>query len=275
VRLLEVNGAQVFVEDTGLPPGSPDVESVVFGHGVLFSGRQFRAQIDRLRDRYRCVAVDFRGQGLSPASDSGYDMDTLTEDVVAIIDKLGLGAVHFVGLSMGGFVGMRLAARHPELVRSLVLLDTSSGPEPRANIPRYKLLAAVYMWIGIRPVRKPVEKIMFGPTYLRDPRSRAELDEWVEELSGLDKLGVKKAIYGVIEREPIHPEIGRITAPTLVAIGADDVATTREKSEAIVAGIPGSRLEVIADAGHSSSIEQPDAVADLIESFIEGQPSSA
>jgi pimeloyl-ACP methyl ester carboxylesterase len=275
VQLLEVNGAQVFVEDTGLPLGRPDAETVMFGHGVLFSGRSFRAQIDRLRDRFRCVAVDFRGQGLSPAADSGYDMDTLTDDVVGIIDKLGLGRVHFVGLSMGGFVGMRLAARHPELVRSLVLLDTSAGPEPQANVPRYKLLAAIYTWFGLRPVRKSVEKIMFGPTYLADPRSQAEIDEWVEELSGLDKRGVKKAIYGVIERTAIHSEIGRITAPTLVGIGADDVATTRDKSEAIVAAIPGSRLEIIADAGHSSSIEQPGAVADLIERFIEEQPSSA
>ncbi len=275
MRLLQVNGAQVFVEDTGAPPGTPNAESVVVGHGVLFSGRSFRAQIDRLRDRYRCVAVDFRGQGLSPAAESGYDMDTLTEDVVAIIDELGLGRVHFVGLSMGGFVGMRLAARYPDRVRSLVLLDTSSGPEPSANVPRYKLLAFIYTWFGVRPVRRPVEKIMFGPTYLADPRSKAEIDEWIEELSGLDKQGTKRAIYGVIERDPIHPEIGRITVPTLVAWGADDVATTRDKSEAIVAAIRGARLEVIPDAGHSSAIEQPDFVADLVEQFIEGQPSSA
>jgi 3-oxoadipate enol-lactonase len=269
MRLLEVNGAQVFVEDTGPPPGRPDAEAVVFGHGVLFSGKSFDAQVSRLRDRYRCVAVDFRGQGLSPAAESGYDMDSLTDDVVAVIDQLGLGRVHFVGLSMGGFVGMRLAARHPELVRSLVLLDTSSGPEPSANVPRYKLLAAIYSWFGIRPVRKPVEKIMFGPTYLADPRSKGEIEAWVEELSGLDRTGVKKAIYGVIERDPIHPEIGRITTPTLVAVGSDDVATTRDKSEAIAAAIPGSRLEVIADAGHSSSIEQPEAVSDLVETFLE------
>ena len=275
MRLLEVNGAQVFVEDTGLPPGRRGAESVVFGHGVLFSGRSFRAQVDRLRHRYRCVAVDFRGQGLSPASESGYDMDTLTDDVVAVIDELGLGPVHYVGLSMGGFVGMRLAARHPDLVRSLVLLDTSSGPESSSTAKRYKLLAAIYMWFGIRPVRKPVEKVMFGPTYLADPRSRAEIDEWVDELSGLDKKGVKKAIYGVIERQPIHAEIGRISAPTLVAVGADDVATTPDKSETIAAAIPGSRLEIIAAAGHSSSIEQPEAVADLVEAFIEEQPSTA
>ncbi len=275
MRLLQVNGAQVFVEDTGLPPGRQDAESVVFGHGVLFSGKQFRAQVDRMRDRYRCVAVDFRGQGLSPAAESGYDMDTLTDDVVAIIDELGLAPVHFVGLSMGGFVGMRLAARRPELVRSLVLLDTSSGPEPSANVPRYKLLAFIFTWAGPRPLRKPVEKILFGPTYLADPRSKAEVDEWMEELSGLDRNGLKKAIYGVIEREPIHSEIGRITAPTLVAVGSDDVATTRDKSEAIVAAIPGARLEIIPDAGHSSSVEQPDFVSDLIDEFIGAQPSSA
>ena len=64
--LVEVSGTQLYIEDTGAPSGKPDAPSVVLGHGLLFSGRMFAAQVERLRDRYRCVTIDWRGQGKSP-----------------------------------------------------------------------------------------------------------------------------------------------------------------------------------------------------------------
>ena len=266
--LIDTNGAQVYVEDTGSPPDHSNAEAVVFGHGVLFSGRSFAGQVARLRDRYRCLTIDWRGQGRSPATESGYDMDTLTQDAIGVIEALGLGPVHFVGLSMGGFVGMRLGARHPELLRSLTLVDTNAGPEDTASARRYRLLAWVYGLAGVRPVKSQVLPVLFGPTYRADPRSKAEIGAWIAELSTSDRSGIKKAIHGVIERDPILPEIGRITAPTLVIVGADDVAAPVAKSAAIAAAIPGARLEILPNAGHSSSIEQPDVVAGLIESFV-------
>jgi pimeloyl-ACP methyl ester carboxylesterase len=80
---------------------------------------------------------------------------------------------------------------------------------------------------------------------------------------------MKQAIYGVTDREPIADELGNITAPTLVIVGTDDVATPVAKAEAIAAAITGSRLEVVPDAGHSSTIEQPAALSDLLETFID------
>ena len=266
---VEVPGAQVYVEDTGAPSGQPDVPTIVFGHGLLFSGRMFAAQVERLRDRYRCVTVDWRGQGKSPATADGYDMDTLTEDAVAVIEQLGLGAVHYVGLSMGGFVGMRLAARHPHLVRSLVLLDTSAGPEDPDKVSSYRLLAKIYGVLGMRPVRSRVEPLMFGPTFLADPRSGPHIEAWLAELRATKRSGMKKAIYGVTDREPILPELDRITTPTLVVVGADDAATPVAKAEVIAKAIDGARLEIVPDSGHSSTIEQPEALGELIDSFVE------
>ncbi len=265
---IQVNGAELYVEDTGWPAGRPDAPAVVFGHGLLMSGRMFDAQVARLRGRHRCVAIDWRGQGRSAAAADGYDMDTLTEDAVAVIGKLGLGAVHYVGLSMGGFVGIRLAARHPELVRSLTLLDTSAGPEDPQAVRRYRLLARVYGLLGIGPVRSRVEPIMFGRTFLASPGAKAVLDSWASDLRSCDRAGMKKAIRGVIDRPAVFDVLGLITSPTLVAVGAEDVATPLARSEALVAAIDGARLEVVAGAGHSSTIEQPDAVADLVEAFI-------
>jgi pimeloyl-ACP methyl ester carboxylesterase len=267
--IVDVAGTPLHIEDTGAAAGHPDGASIVFGHGLLFSGRMFAAQVERLRDRYRCVTIDWRGQGKSPAVAGRYDMDTLTDDAVAVIEQLGLGAVHYVGLSMGGFVGMRLAARRPELVRSLALLDTSSGPEDPEKVSSYRLLAKVYGLLGMAPVRARVEPIMFGPTFLADPASKPHLEAWMAEILAAKRSGMKKAIYGVTDRAPVLAELSQITAPTLVVVGADDVATPVAKAEVIARAISGARLEIVPDSGHSSTIEQPEALSALIEQFVE------
>lgn len=268
MAVIQVNGAEVFVEDTGRPAGVPDAATIVFGHGLLFSGEMFAAQVERLRSRYRCVTIDWRGQGRSPAAAHGYDMDTLTDDAVAVIGGLGAGPVHYVGLSMGGFVGMRLGARHGHLLRSLTLLDTSAGPEDPDKVSKYRLLAKVYRVVGMGPVRSQVLPIMFGPTFLADPSGRPAIDAFLARLGQVDRAGMKKAIYGVADRDAVTDLLPTITTPTLVVVGADDVATPVVKSETIAAGIAGARLEIVPDAGHSSTIEQPGTLSDLIERFV-------
>ncbi|WP_229052314.1 alpha/beta fold hydrolase [Aeromicrobium sp. Leaf350] len=262
--LIDANGTRIHVTDSG-----GDGPAVVFGHGLLFSGWMFAAQVEALQGRYRCVTVDWRGQGQSPpAVSGGYDMDTLTDDLLGVLDALGLDAVHYVGLSMGGFVGMRLAARHPEKVLSLTLLDTSAGPEDPDKVSRYRLLARVYRLFGMGVVAKKVEPIMFAPGYGDEPAERALIEEWMSQLRKVTRSGMQQAIYGVTDRDPILAEIGSITAPTLVATGEHDVATPVMKAEVIAAAIPGARLVVIPGAGHSSTIERPGAVSDLIEQHL-------
>lgn len=266
--LTAEDGAIVAYSDTGLPAAGPDAPTVVFGHGLLFSGWMFSAQIEALRDRYRCVAIDWRGQGDSPAARSGYDMDTLTRDAVEVIERVGGRPVHYVGLSMGGFVGQRLAARRPDLVRSLVLLDTSAEAEDVAAALRERLLAAVYRYGGIAPVRRPVERLMFGPTFRGDPANRRLIDEWVRRLARCDRDGIRRAVLGVAKRSGVTDEIGSITAPTLVIVGADDAATPPVRARRLAELIPGAHLEIVPDCGHSSTVEQPAAVTALICSFL-------
>jgi len=121
---VKVNGVELHVEDTG-GSGAP----VVFSHGLLWSTKMWRFQIAAFRGAHRCIAFDHRGQGRSEVTPSGYDMDTLAEDAAALIEQTGAAPVHFVGLSMGGFVGLRLAARRPALLRSLALIGSASDGE--------------------------------------------------------------------------------------------------------------------------------------------------
>lgn len=268
VPTADVNGASISYTDTGAPPGKPDAPAVVFGHGLLFSGWMFHPQVEALRHEYRCVTVDWRGQGDTPATPSGYDMDTLTGDAVALIERLGLGPVHYVGLSMGGFVGQRIAARHGELLRSLTLLDTSADEENPAKLGQYRLLANVYRLTGARPVLGKVKAMMFGPTFLASPTSKPVIDEWVRRLRRCDRAGIRKAVFGVADRPPVHDELDRVSAPTLVVVGADDVATPPARAERIAAAIAGARLEVVQGSGHSSTLEQPAVLTTLIRDFL-------
>jgi pimeloyl-ACP methyl ester carboxylesterase len=268
VPILTNEGASVSYTDTGAPAGRPDAPTIVFGHGLLFSGWMFSAQIEALRGDYRCVAVDWRGQGASPPASGGYDMDTLSRDAIALIEHLGVAPVHYVGLSMGGFVGQRVAARRPELLRSLTLLDTSPDREERSAAVQDVVLSYIYRLVGIAPVRRSVEKIMLGPTFRADPRHKAIVDEWIEMLSRCDRVGMQQAILAVARRNGVSDEIGSIKAPTLVAVGADDVPTPVKKARRIAELIPGARLEIIANAGHSSTIEQPEAVAQMLVGFL-------
>ena len=268
--IAHVNGADIYYTDTGSPPGKPDAATVVFGHGLLFSGWMFSHQVEALEDDYRCVTIDWRSQGKSPAARDGHDMDTLTLDLVALLDELGLDSVHYVGLSMGGYVGMRFAARHPDRVRSLVLLDTDAGPEDPKVRPKYRMLANIYWLTGPRPLRKQIVPIMFGPTFRNGPAGQAVIDQWLGQLKKNDKAGIRRAVFGITERLPVADEIGAIRARTLVAVGADDVATVPAKAEAIAADIDGATLEIVPDAGHSSTIEQPEALTRLIREHLAG-----
>jgi pimeloyl-ACP methyl ester carboxylesterase len=260
---LRVNGAEIYYEDVGSGP-----QTIVFAHGLLWSCRMFDEQVAALTDRYRCVSFDFRGQGQTEVTGDGYDMDTLSEDAAALIEALQLAPCHFAGLSMGGFIGMRLAARRPELLRSLILMETSADPEPPENIPRYRQLARVARYIGLRPAAGRVMWVMFGTTFMTDPARAAARKLWRQRMASNDKKGILRALTGVIERKPIYDELGRIGVPTLILVGDEDVATVPAKAQRIHEAIAGSRLVTIPHAGHTSSVEQPHAVTAALKDFL-------
>lgn len=261
---LTVNGARLYYEEQGSGP-----ETIVFFHSLLFNLRMFDAQSDVLAERYRCVAFDWRGHGRSEVTEGGYDMNTLTADTVALISELDCTPCHYVGFSTGGFVGLRLGIRHPELLRSLILVDTSADPEPEENLPRYRLLNLVARWIGLWAVAGRVMPIMFSDHFLSDPDRAALRREWRQHFLENDRVGATRAVKGVMSRNGVVEHLGAIDVPTLILVGENDVATAPEKSERMHAGIAGSELAVIPRAGHMSPVEEPEAVTAAIEAFLD------
>ncbi|HEY0789270.1 MAG TPA: alpha/beta fold hydrolase [Thermoanaerobaculia bacterium] len=257
---LQIRGARIHYED-----GGTGTEAIVFAHGLLFSSRIFDEQIRALRDRYRCVAFDFRGQGQSEITRSGYDIDSLAEDAAAVIEALGAAPCHFVGLSMGGFVGLRLAIRRPGLLRSLVLLDSSADAEGLRDRLRYSALIVIARWFGLRPVIGRVLPVMFGRRLLRNRELRTF---WRDRILANDRVGAIRAVEGVLSRAGVYDDLGKITTPTLIVVGEEDRATPPVHSRRMHDVISGSRLLVLPETGHMASIEAPEAVTDAIREFV-------
>jgi len=244
-------------------------DTIVFAHGLLFSGEMFEGQIAHLKSRYRCIAFDHRGQGKSPVTKDGYDMDTLTDDAIRLIEDLGVAPVHFAGLSMGGFIGMRIAIKRPDLLKSLILLDTSAEPEPEENKAGYRKLNFIGRWFGFGIVVNKVMPIVFAKPWRTDPARADERARWAAHIRNNDRKGMTRAVNGVIDREGVADKIDRITTPTLIIVGEEDTATVPDKARRIQAKIAGSELVLIPRAGHSSTIEEPAAVNAAIGAFLE------
>ncbi len=261
--LLDINGAKIYYEESGSGP-----ETLVFSHGLLMNGDMFSEQVKAFRNHYRCICYDHRGQCRSGITDSGYDMDTLTGDAAALIRELDCAPCHFAGLSMGGFVGLRLAIRHPELLRSLILLDTTADPEPEQNKGPYRRLAFIGRWLSFRMVINPLMKIMFGRSFLQDPDRAGLLAKWKNHLLSLNRIGTTRAAHGVIDREGVYDQLGEIRTPTLIIVGKEDVATPPAKSQRMRDAIAGSVYRELPRGGHSSTIEEPEAVNQAMREFL-------
>jgi pimeloyl-ACP methyl ester carboxylesterase len=171
---------------------------------------------------------------------------------------------------MGGFVAMRMGSRRPDLVRSLLLLETSSDPEPIENVGRYRTLTRVVRLLGPGVVKSRVGPIMLGKSILEDPARREEVAGHVAVMSG--RRDIWRAVNGVIDRAGIHDELARITCPTLVVVGEEDVATVPAKAEKIAGAIRKAKLVRIPRAGHSSTVEEPEAVTKVLADFLSALP---
>jgi 3-oxoadipate enol-lactonase len=261
---LHVNDAAIYYEDTG-----QDAPPIVFSHGLLWNSELFAPQVAALKDCFRCIAYDHRGQGKSAdGTGRAIGIDTLTNDAASLIEGLGLGQVHFCGLSLGGIVGMRLAIARPGLIKSLILLSTTADPEPSKL--KYKAMNVVARFFGNGAVARAVMPVLHGKTALSDPERTAERTTWQKQLLS-NRPTIWRAVNGALERNSIYTELGKITAPTLVVVGDEDVATAPARSERIALAIRGARLVIIPRAGHCLTWEQPAAVTDAIAAFLAEQ----
>ena len=258
---INVNGLDLFYTEQG----SGD-ETLVFGHGLLMDTSMWDAVVPQFTNQYRVICFDFRGQGKTGDPGHGYDIDNLVKDTVAFIQAISTKPVHYVGLSMGGMVGLPLAARHPDLLRSLVLLDTSAQAEPWWNKIKYAIMTLIVNIFGVKPLVPAMLPLMFGKSTLNNPAKREMISCWKQKLLALKKT-IVGPVSGVTKRRDVTKELDKISSPTLMIVGDEDQTTPLSCAQNIAAHIANAELKIIPQCGHSSALEKPDAVVDLMKIF--------
>lgn len=261
---LRVNGVELYYEDTG----GAGKEAVMFSHSLWLNSHMFDSQVSALSSRYRCIAYDHRGQGQSEVTKVGYDMETLYEDAANLIQSLNASPCHFVGIGLGGFVGMRLAARRPQLLRSLTLIETSADREPDYAVRQSKFTNQLLRWLGPRWIVEPTINHLFGQAFLSDQSRKPKLDEYRRQIAKVNRVGISNALKGVISRRGVYEELGNIQIPTLILVGDEDIAAMSEKSNRLASKIANAKAAVVVGAGRSPTIEQPEMVNKLLTLFL-------
>ncbi len=233
--------------------GPDGAQTVVLAGGLGTDVSMWEPQVEPLVEAgFRVLRYDHRGHGRSPVPDGPYEIADLAGDAVALLD--GHEHVHWVGLSLGGMVGMWLAQHRPELIDRLVLCCTSArlGP-PRMWAERAELVRAE----GIAVLAEAAVGRWLTPAgRAADPARAAGLTAMFTATPAAGYAGCCEAL----RRMDLTPALGRITAPTLVIAGAQDLATPPEHARRIVYSVPGARLAVVDGAAHLATVERPDVV---------------
>jgi len=238
--------------------GPPRAPTVVLSNSLGSTPAMWDPQFPALVERLRVVRYDHRGHGESPVPPAPYELADLGADAIALLDRLGLERVHWCGLSLGGMVGMWMAINTPERIDRLVLCCTSARLGPAQM---WMDRAATVRAEGVRAIADAGLERWLSPAFMeREPEAAAR----VKAMLIATPAEGYAACCGVIERMDQVDELDRIGAPTLVVAGAEDPATPPDHAELIASRIPGARLEIVPDARHLATIEQPAAMTDLI-----------
>lgn len=252
---LETSGCRLYYEDAG-----EGEACILFAHGLLWNCREFDRQVSALKSEFRCISLDFRGHGLTECEDDDYSVETLTRDVIRLLESLKPGPVIFVGVSTGAFTGLRIAARRPDLIHSMVLMGVSADREPPDNFALYRRLNFTARWISMRLIADRAMYLMFGRRFLNDRYRRTERETWRRRLIENRRFALTGAVRGVIHRESIFEELPKIKAPTLILSGEDDKVCHPDRSRQVLTRIPNAEMRLIPRAGHTMPVEEPDEI---------------
>ena len=216
---------------------------------------------------HRAIAVDYPGFGDSPpASPAVLSIAAIADATAALLAKLGLQRATLMGLSMGGYVALAFAQRHPERLRGLILADTRAAADSdSARQGRAQALDTL--------ATRGVDAYLAGAL----PKQLVP-DAPVELLNAVTRLAVKRpaalttALAALRDRPARTAEAPHIACPTLVLVGAADQITPAAEMKALAQAIPGARFVELANAGHLSNVEATKPFNQSVADFLRGLP---
>ena len=257
---ITANGISVHYTLNG-PAGA---SVVTLSHSLATDLAMWEPQVAALASKYRVLRYDTRGHGGTDAPTGPYTLEQLAEDARALLAVLGVERTHFIGLSMGGMIGQMLALKHPEMLRSLVLCDTSSRVPPEAR-PTWDERIRVTEAQGMEPHVEPTIGRWFTPPFLGShPEVVDRVRAMIRQTKPQGYVGCCHAIKVLDLTDQLHP----VTTPTLIIVGEDDPGTPVAASRTIQERIKGSELVILKSAAHLSNMEQAEAFNQAVMVFL-------
>jgi 3-oxoadipate enol-lactonase len=244
-----------------------DGPALLLVHGFPLDRSLWEHQVATLSG-WRRIAPDLRGFGATVAPDEGHSIATYTDDLIGLLNRLGISRAVVAGLSMGGYIAFDMVRRFPERVAGLLLCDTradADGPEARRSRDALITLAQSH---GAGAVAERLLPRVLGRT------THATRPHEVELASGMmcraPVAGVVSALCAMKERRDSTPLLPSIAVPTLVVVGEEDEMTPPAIGRAMADAIPSAAMTIIPGAGHLSPLEVPSAVSRVLGEFLGG-----
>jgi 3-oxoadipate enol-lactonase len=257
VPRIKVRDISLYYEITG--HGQP----LVFIHGLGLSSREWERQVAFFSEHYRVITFDVRGHGRSGKPSDPYSIELFAADTAELIQTLAPVPAHVVGHSMGGMIAFQLAVDMPELIRSMVIVN--SGPEfvVRTLMQRLEILRRLTMIrvLGMRKYGEYLSKRLFPKHEQKELRTL--LASWLAENDQQAYLNSFSALQGWSVEECLSD----IRCPTLV-VAADQDYTPISYKEEYVSKMPNAGLAVIADSRHATPLDQPDRFNAVLAEFL-------
>ncbi len=248
---IEVKGNQVNYQLEG--PHSAPV--IMLSHALATNLTLWDLQVDALIRDFRILRYDTMGHGGSDVPREPYTLDELARQAEDLLDLLGIGQVHFLGISLGGMIGQTLALKRPECLASLLLCDTTSRIPAEAQ-PLWQERIKIAESDGMEPLVEPTIARWFSPSF------RAARADRVDRVRGMIRATAPLGYSGccrAIAMFDLTARIHEIKLPTMILVGEEDPGMPVAMSRAIQERIAGSELVTIPSASHLSNMEQPEA----------------
>lgn len=256
---VESGDAELAVEVRGEGP------PVLFVHGFPCDRTMWRHQLAALA-RWKRIAPDLRGAGASTAPADGYSMIRYADDLVAVLDALGIRQAVVCGLSMGGYIVFELLRRHPDRIKAIILADTRAEADSTESKRARDELAAVALAQGQEAVATRLLPKLLGPsTQAAQPEVVEQVREMIRRVSIPGMVGALRAMR---DRPDSAETLRAVRVPTLVLVGSEDQIVSPAAAQAMAAAVPGAHLAIIRAAGHLPPLEQPLATGRVLTDFL-------
>jgi pimeloyl-ACP methyl ester carboxylesterase len=226
---------------------------VIFIHGFPFSHKMWEPQMRELPNDIHAITYDVRGHGSSDVGDGQFTIELFVDDLIALLDHLGLEKAVLCGLSMGGYIALRAIERHPNRIKGLVLCDTKSEPDlNEEKIKRTSSIKAAKS-AGVSAFADNFVKAVFWPkTFENNP----EAVEFIKDLIRANSLlGICGTLLALASRTDTTQSLSSINVPTCIIVGEYDLLTTPSCAQRMHKAISGSELHILSNAGHMSNLE--------------------